>query len=221
MTGAVSGVRRKARRRLLLGVSTAAALTFSALAVILFRGETTAFDAALRTTVAGVHSSSLHVFSLALSWAGSFRVLGPLAGAVALWLWSRERRRASTTAGLMSMSSVLITWALKGLFHRTRPLGAVAFPELGYSFPSGHSLDTMAIAVTFTYVLYREDLAPRWAIGAAIIFSLLVGMSRVYLDVHWATDVIGGWCLGAVIAASCAFLYESPQNPPDVSPDVM
>ena len=64
----------------------------------------------------------------------------------------------------------------------------------GYSFPSGHSTGSMAISVTLAYVLARHRVAPHWGVATAtaMAFSVLVGMSRLYLDVHWGTDVFGG-----------------------------
>lgn len=211
-------VQFKRRAMVILAFSAGAVASFAALALNVDERQILAMNAAVRTVVAGVQSSLLHSVFSALSCAGSVAVLGPMAAVAILWVWRRGASDRSALAGVMSMSSVLVTFTLKAIFHRARPLGAGAFPELGYSFPSGHSLNTMAIGVTVAYVSYREGLAPRWVVSAAVIFSLLVGVSRVYLDVHWATDVIGGWSVGAVIAAACALFYEWPHSARDLAP---
>jgi undecaprenyl-diphosphatase len=75
------------------------------------------------------------------------------------------------------------------------PLGCGA----GLSFPSAHATDTAAAAAVFTWAL--PMLSPL-AIGIAI----LVGISRVYLGVHWPTDVLGGWALGAAVGVALVLL---------------
>ncbi len=205
---------------MLRGVSAAGCATFAALAMAVAGHQTTALDVAIRE--AGLREAPspwLHAVFTALSWAGSLLVLGPVACLAVFGLWRRGTNSSAARAGVLSMSSVVVTWALKVWFHRTRPPGAMLFPRLGFSFPSGHSLQTMAICVTVAYVSYREGLVARWAVHAAILFSVLVGMSRVYLDVHWATDVVAGWSGGVVAAGGCALLYESSRRSRDVSPD--
>ena len=78
------------------------------------------------------------------------------------------------------------------------------------SFPSGHANETTAVTFTTAYIMAREDkmaAAPAFAIAA--ILSIASPASRLYLDRHWTSDVIAGWCLGGSIAAASAAIYES------------
>ena len=196
------------RWMVVLSVSAAAVTTFAAIAEEVVEHDTAWFDNAVQMFVLSHQWHTLHVVFATFTWAGSSLVLGPVAAGMALWLWRRARRRAASVAPLAAATSMLAMLALKSIFHRVRPIGAPEYAHLGYSFPSGHSMNSMAIAVTLAYVLAREKLAPRWGIAVAVLFSLLVGMSRVYLDVHWATDVLGGWALGLAVAAGCSAFYE-------------
>ncbi len=64
-------------------------------------------------------------------------------------------------------------------------------------------------AWTLAYVLWRERMIARPAAAAlAAVPTLLIGTSRVYLDIHWSTDVLGGWALGALVTALSAITYE-------------
>ena len=82
-----------------------------------------------------------------------------------------------------------------------------------YSFPSAHATTSAAISCTLAYVFWRERLVPgAAALLGAVTVPLLVGVSRVYLDVHWAADVVGGWCAGLVIAALSAGLYNGSRH---------
>ena len=78
------------------------------------------------------------------------------------------------------------------------------------SFPSGHALETTAVAGASAYVLARENLvAAPAAFGAAVALSLASTLGRLYLDRHWASDAVAGVTLGVSIAAACAAWYEA------------
>ncbi len=110
--------------------------------------------------------------------------------------------------------AVLAFNAVKVLVHRTRPAAGLLLPQMTYSFPSGHATVSAAGFLTLGWVLAREARLPAWAAAlVGVLPPLVIGASRVYLDVHWATDVIAGWCLGAAIAANFAALYERTRRP--------
>jgi membrane-associated phospholipid phosphatase len=94
--------------------------------------------------------------------------------------------------------------------HIARPRPAHGYAvDPTYAFPSGHATLAVAVCGTLAYVLWRERLLPGTAaIGAGIALPLVVGFSRVYLGVHWATDVAGGWLAGLIIACLAAAAYE-------------
>lgn len=193
---------------MVLGVSAAGVLTFAAIAEEMAERDTAAFDDAIRAFVLAHQSPALRVVFTALTWAGSWLVLAPAAAVVALLVWRHAGRVTAAVAALAPVIAVSLIAVLKAAFHRERPEAVAQTAHLGYSFPSGHATGSMAIAVTLAYVLAREGTVPRWAIGAAALFSLFVGVSRIYLDVHWATDVGGGWAVGLAVTAACIALSE-------------
>jgi undecaprenyl-diphosphatase len=129
--------------------------------------------------------------------------------AVTGWLWLRRHRRI---AGLVATAPIVATGGFDGLKHvflRTRPPGAALARITTYSFPSGHATVAAAVWLTLAYTLRRERLISRSAaLALGVGWPAVIGLTRVYLDVHWATDVLGGWCLGAAVAAMAAGLYE-------------
>jgi undecaprenyl-diphosphatase len=105
---------------------------------------------------------------------------------------------------------LLLSETMKGIFERTRP------PEiyhmagaLNASFPSGHALLSTVFYLTLGAMLARLLQRRRnkvYAISIALVIALLVGLTRIYLGVHWASDVLAGWSLGASWAMTCWLL---------------
>lgn len=102
---------------------------------------------------------------------------------------------------------LMISQGLKRLFERERPdLAYRAVEAVNASFPSGHAMLSAVVFLTLGVLAARFSERRRvkvLAVGAAVLVSLLVGGSRVYLGVHWASDVLAGWCVGAAWAMAC------------------
>lgn len=114
----------------------------------------------------------------------------------------QQRKRAAAILLFVYSFSYLLDYSLKHLFQRTRPQLweiLVARPS-SYSFPSGHAMSSMAVYSLAALLLARSYPQQRWAfqLGAAIVISL-IGFSRVYLGVHWPSDVLGGFLLGSAL----------------------
>lgn len=98
--------------------------------------------------------------------------------------------------------SLLMTIAGKDLIGRARPPLTDAVPPYEYSasFPSGHTLNAVAVAGVIAYLLILRQKTARarvLTVGAAVFFAITIGLTRVYLGHHWLTDVLAGWILGA------------------------
>lgn len=121
--------------------------------------------------------------------------------------------RRFATAGFVAASitaGALLSGALKAIFLRARP---DIVPHLATvydtSFPSGHAMNSAVVFLTLGALLTRtqESRAVRvYLVAVAILLTLLVGASRVYLGVHWPSDVIAGWIVGAAWATLCLAL---------------
>ena len=87
---------------------------------------------------------------------------------------------------------------LKRIVQRPRPTEFRLIDESGYSFPSGHSMAAMSFYGFLIYITFNSNLNSKYKWGITIILSLLIlliGISRIYLGVHYASDVIAGFCI--------------------------
>lgn len=147
---------------------------------------------------------------------GGHAVLVTLVLLVAGFLLLDGRRATAMLVLASSVGAALLSAGLKVLFARPRPdvvehLVGVSTP----SFPSGHALLSAAIYLTLGALLAREFPRPalqRYFMGVAVMLTLLIGLSRVYLGVHWPSDVLAGWCIGALWAWGCWRLDKTLQE---------
>jgi len=94
----------------------------------------------------------------------------------------------------MVISSLLLGWILKPLFHRSRPGLPLVGGAGGYSFPSGHALGGFIFCGVLLLLLWKSriNFYLKWILTFFIFaFGLIIGISRIYLHVHYATDVLG------------------------------
>ncbi len=120
---------------------------------------------------------------------------------VALWLMIAAfapGRRPGACCALNLVLVVALNQALKFAIQRPRPEGFALAAETGFSFPSGHSMAAMAFFGLLVWIVwsYRQDRLVRWcSVAAFSAIIVMIGLSRIYLGVHYASDVIGGFCV--------------------------
>lgn len=120
------------------------------------------------------------------------------------------RKAHAAIAVLASVvSGMVLSQAIKWAYARPRPeLVPHGMETYSASFPSGHSMMAAVVYLTLGALLARHQAQPRmkvYVLVVAMLLTLLVGISRIYLGVHWPTDVLAGWCLGAAWAILCWF----------------
>lgn len=134
-----------------------------------------------------------------ISFIGSERFLFPAATMVISYTLVKKKYYISKLLLLSTLGSYLLNYLLKQVFHRTRPLEYFLVEQGGLSFPSGHSMVTMTLYSTIAFLLAKKvnDNNKKVLIHTiAFVMICLMGISRVYLGVHWPTDVIGGYLAG-------------------------
>ena len=138
---------------------------------------------------------------------GSPTVLGLTVLAVTGYLVLHGLYRNGLFIFIASAGGWVLNWLLKAAFERTRPDIVPHLREvMSSSFPSGHALTSAAVYLTLGALLMRiaeGRLAKYYCIAIAMFLTFLVGSSRVFLGVHYPTDVIAGWLIGMTWALLC------------------
>ena len=148
----------------------------------------------------------------AVTTAGGALGVGAIVTAVATTLLVRKERASAIFLVVTVGAGALVNLGLKAIFARARPDMASALSlARSYSFPSGHAMESCITFGALAYLALRQPWP--WAarsagLALAATMVLLVGVSRVYLGVHWASDIAGGWSAGTVWLAFTVVAFE-------------
>jgi undecaprenyl-diphosphatase len=175
----------------------------------------TSLDDAIMRWVAAHRTTVLNKIAFDITALGSVTLVTLFAlGGFAVLLVARDFRGALHLL-LALLGSTWMIFALKGFFERPRPLADRLTDAGGYSYPSGHSMAAVVLYVTLALVGSRHFKGPAYRhmlIALAVVVTLLVAASRVYLGVHYPTDVTSGTALGAgwavLLASGFAYVDE-------------
>lgn len=186
----------------------AGAVLFAVIAYFIMTRDSLAFDTVVRQYIYGMRSHGLTVLLKTVTYMGNSRTV-TLICCIFLAI-PRSRMTFGLPLSAASLLAVSIQKVLKVAFHRQRPdLSLHLISQGGYSFPSGHSFTVLIFYGMMIYLCRRYIKDRRIANLITVLLSCLIaaiGFSRVYLGVHFPTDVLGGWSLGVsmlMIFISC------------------
>jgi len=186
-------------------------LLFRQIAAAVGAGDASAFD---RAVLQALRPHDTAAPSLGVAWAniaaGDFSAMGSVSVLAFIvvttcGLFLSLRRRAEAVILLLASGSGLaLTNFLKDMFQRGRPpLTAEQAAGLNASFPSGHAMLSATVYLTLGALIGHfapSRLIRFYVLGIATLLTAMIGLSRIYLGLHWTTDVRGGWCGGAAWA---------------------
>jgi undecaprenyl-diphosphatase len=198
-------------RWLRIGLLFGAAAIYVALMAIVWGAGPVGPDGTILAGFGDLRSEGRTAAVLAVTEVGAAWTVAALTVAAAVAL-SRTSRRAAAFVVASVLGAALLSQGMKALVARARPDVVVPVTDAaGYSFPSGHSMVTLAYLVAVALAVRK--LRPRWAwiaFSIALPLVVAVGLSRVYLGVHYPTDVLAGWALGTVWVLVTYAWYRRP-----------
>jgi undecaprenyl-diphosphatase len=205
---ASSTTRRKSKAALIvvLGFISSLLVLFGWFGGEVLEGETLTFDNAVREAIHGHSTPMITKMMVIMSFIGSPVFLFGLGICAAVGFWLTRRKRDLAIFLIIMAGEVLLDLSLKGFYERVRPE-----PYFGYllpssfAFPSGHALGSFCFFGILAILISRhlDDRKTVWLIRTlAVLLILIIGFSRVYLGVHYPTDVIAGYFAGLIWTAT-------------------
>jgi membrane-associated phospholipid phosphatase len=164
------------------------------------------WDVPLLLAVHSTANPQLDVVVTMLTKLGVFWGVFPIATVTALLLFNRRRWRSLTYLIVTLLGSIIINRTAKVLLHRVRPhLWESPAPEFDYGFPSGHAMSSMTFVAVLVILTWRSRW--RWLVLiVGTIFVLVIGWTRLYLGVHYPSDILAGWMVSVAWAVGVSLI---------------
>ncbi|PEZ06853.1 phosphatase PAP2 family protein [Priestia megaterium] len=187
-------------------------ICFGILSVLMHYQILTQLDHALISLIQGFESSLVTFVMNTFTFIGSTPSVVTLSLLVIFFLYKVLHQRKELILFIAIVGGhVILNQLLKLSFQRDRPNLHRLIEIDGYSFPSGHAMSAFAVYGALSFLLWH-DISTRWGRIALILTSsviiLMIGISRIYLGVHYPSDIIGGFLAGGIWLALCIWFYQ-------------
>jgi undecaprenyl-diphosphatase len=201
---------------ILLSVFSAALFAFFSIAKMIFKEKKETFDQHgfnfLENYVSDINTNVMQVFT----FLGTHTFLIPAnLTLIAYFLFIKKHRWYSIKVPMVALSSLLLMFVLKTIFHRDRPLIPLLEAAKGYSFPSGHATMSITFYGLMIYIVwhYIERTWLKWTLTTFLVLLIaFIGISRVYLRVHYSSDVLAGFCVGLMWLLLSLWILKKIEN---------
>jgi undecaprenyl-diphosphatase len=212
-------------------VAVAGTLAFAQLGEFVQKGGTQAFDVAILRWLGAHRTTLLTQAAVELTYLGTGTVVLMIVGVAALFLWHTEHKHSARLLLAAVAGNIILNGVLKLVFHRARPDVFVwQTTAVSSSFPSGHAMSATVCYGTVAYLvsrLQKHTWSRALTLTGAVILILLICMTRLYLGVHYPSDVIagiivglawGGFCMATMEATLVLGRYRAPRAVMDERP---
>ena len=163
-------------------------------------GETFLVDDEAFAGTFAMRNNSVTLLMHGITLLGSSNFLVPANILLILWIFFQKKNGLLTLQWtITAIGSLLLMYLFKGFYERPRPLDPYLASATGFSFPSGHTLNGLVFFGLLIFILWKFAGNRYWKIWATVLLIIIIfgiGVSRIYLRVHYASDVLGGLALG-------------------------
>ena len=209
---------------LVLGFSTIFLLIFFVLTHEIVIENETSYDETVFRFIDRFRSPLVTSVLTFLTFFGSVNFLLPAYLLLSLYfIFLKKNNARSFNIAAIGLSSGVLLRVVKAIFQRRRPPHPLIADVTGFSFPSGHSFSSFTFAGVLIYMLWKSKASRllKWT-GIIFLFILAtaIAFSRVYLQVHYASDVIAGFCMSFVWLSFCIFLLQRLNTSKSAGPNV-
>lgn len=178
-------------------ISVISLAAFASMATLIEAHKIVQFDSTIISSVQGLESPDLTAIMKFFTFIGSTKIVVILSILIIYFLYKVLHHRLELILFIAVIAGTpIINSILKSIFHRARPEFHRLIEIGGYSFPSGHAMNAFSVYGILAFLLWRH-IATRTGRTLLIIFSifmiLMIGISRIYLGVHYPSDIIGGY----------------------------
>ena len=195
-----------------LVISVVSLIGFSTMAFLISKHDILAFDSAIISYVQGLETPALTAIMKVFTFIGSGNAIFVIAIVVMVILYVVLHHRSELVffAIVVSLSGIF-NGMLKDVFQRARPDLHRLIEIGGYSFPSGHAMGAMTVYGALAFLLWRHTSTHRGRtilIILSVIMIFMIGISRVYLGVHYPSDILGGYFASIVWLTIAIWIYQ-------------
>jgi undecaprenyl-diphosphatase len=187
-----------------LGILAGSLLIFCTVAYFVMTGNAAGFDDPIRNFIYGLRANWLNTLMEGITYLGNWQSI--VVVCLLLLAYDKTRIPFGVLGSAVAITDSILNRILKLIFARVRPDDVVPLIQQGgYAFPSGHSVTSMAFygLLLFLVQTRMEDRKKANAISVVLILLIaLIGPSRIYLGVHYPTDVLAGWAAGIFVATT-------------------
>lgn len=193
-------------------ISVVSLIGFSIMAIIISRHNILTFDSTIISYIQGLETPALTTIMKFFTFMGSGNSIFVIAVIVMFFLYVVLHHRSELVFfTIVIVSTGILNGMLKDFFHRARPDLHRLIEIGGYSFPSGHAMSAMVVYGALAFLLWRH-IPTRMGRTILIILSammiFMIGISRVYLGVHYPSDIIGGYFASGFWLATAIWFYQ-------------
>jgi undecaprenyl-diphosphatase len=193
-------------------ISLLCAIGFGLIALLVSDKKIAQFDSTIIAAVQGFESPGLTSIMKFFTFIGSGTQVAIIALLVLFFLFKvLHHRRELILFIWVVLGSTILNEILKAVFHRARPTIHRIVEANGFSFPSGHSMAAFSLYGVIAFLLWRH-LSTSLGRGMLILFSIfmiiMIGVSRIYLGVHYPSDVLGGFLASGCLLAVSIWFYQ-------------